>query len=339
MGAIDFYKLSDADKRTIFTTTGEKEGLPAYAIEKDWWVVQTIRIIFQMEVGKQLLFKGGTSLSKAWGLINRFSEDIDLALNREFLGFKPGLISKTQVRKLRTASFGYITDVFYEDLKAAFGEAGFDNVTFDYENLGDGDQDPVSILVQYPALIDHPESIKPRVKVEIGSRSLKDPYSDRSFKSIVSNQFQDKAYADTKITIPCINPERTYLEKLFLLHEEFQKPEEKIRVDRLSRHLYDLYKISQSEYKKSAQDPALISDIIEHRERFNGMKGVDYKTHYPPNLNPIPPDKYIDAWKADYKKMQNEMIPGESPTFEELIAKVKDDVSEFNDLKFKEKDE
>ncbi|MFK7808179.1 MAG: nucleotidyl transferase AbiEii/AbiGii toxin family protein [Saprospiraceae bacterium] len=339
MGAIDFHKLSDADKRTIFTTTGEKEGLPAYAIEKDWWVVQTIRIIFQMEVGKQLLFKGGTSLSKAWGLINRFSEDIDLALNREFLGFKTGLISKTQVRKLRTASFEYITNAFYEDLKAAFEEAGFDNVTFDYENLGDGDQDPVSILVQYPALIDHPEYIKPRVKVEIGSRSLKDPYSDRSFKSIVSNQFSDKAYADTEITIPCINPERTYLEKLFLLHEEFQKPEEKIRVDRLSRHLYDLYKISQSEYKKTAQDPALISDIIEHRERFNGMKGVDYKTHYPPNLNPIPPAKYIDAWKADYKKMQNEMIPGESPTFEELIAKVKDDVSEFNDLKFEEKDE
>ena len=337
MGAIDFYKLSDADKRTIFTTTGEKEGLPAYAIEKDWWVVQTIRIIFQMEVGKQLLFKGGTSLSKAWGLIDRFSEDIDLALNREFLGFKPGLISKTQVRKLRTASFGYITDAFYEDLKSAFEEAGFDNVTFDYENLGDDDQDPVSILVQYHALIDHPVYIKPRVKVEIGSRSLKDPYSDRSFKSIVSKQFQDKAYADTEITIPCINPERTYLEKLFLLHEEFQKPEEKIRVDRLSRHLYDLYKISQSEFKKAAQDPVLISDIIKHRERFNGLKGVDYKTHYPPNLNPIPPDKYIDAWKADYKKMQNEMIPSESPTFEELIAKVKDDVSEFNDLKFEEK--
>lgn len=336
MAAIDFYKLSDADKRTIFTTAGEKEGLPAYAIEKDWWVVQTLRIIYKMEVGKHLLFKGGTSLSKAWGLINRFSEDIDLALNRKFLGFETGLISKTQVRKLRSASFGYITNEFYEDLKSAYTEAGFENVTFDYENLGDGDQDPVSILVQYPSLIDHPEYIKPRVKVEIGSRSLKDPYSDRSFKSIVSNQFKDKAYADTEITIPCINPERTYLEKLFLLHEEFQKLEKKIRVDRLSRHIYDLYKISQSEHKQPAQNQALISEIIAHRERFNGMKGVDYKTHFPPNLNPIPPNKYIDAWKADYKKMQEEMIPSDSPSFEELITRLKDDVSEFNDLKFDE---
>jgi len=333
MAAIDFYKLSDSDKRAIFTTASERKGLPAYAIEKDWWVVQTLRIVFKMEVGKNLLFKGGTSLSKAWGLINRFSEDIDLALNREFLGFETGLISKTQVRKLRTISFGYITVPFYEDLKTAFIKEGFDKVTFDYENLGDEDQDPVSILIQYPSLITHPEYIKPRVKVEIGSRSLKDPYSDRSFKSIVSNQFEDKIYSDTEITIPCINPERTYLEKLFLLHEEFQKPEGKIRVDRLSRHLYDLYKISQSKYKKSAQDSSLINEIITHRERFNGMKGVDYKTHFPPNLNPIPPDMYIDAWKADYKKMQEEMIPGDSPSFEELIAKVKKDVSEFNDLK------
>ncbi len=120
MGVIDFHKLSDDDKRTVFTTASEREGLPAYAVEKDWWVVQTLRIIFQMEVGKHLLFKGGTSLSKAWGLINRFSENIDLALNREFLGFETGLISKAQVQKLRKASFGYITDAFYEDLKTVF---------------------------------------------------------------------------------------------------------------------------------------------------------------------------------------------------------------------------
>jgi len=335
MAAIDFYHLKDDEKITIFETAGERKGFPAYAIEKDWWVVQTLRTIFQMEVGVHLLFKGGTSLSKAWGLIDRFSEDIDLALNREFLGFDSGLISKTQVRKLRTASFGYITEAFCDDLKNALHGAGFKALTFEYENLGDGDQDPVSILVQYPAIIDHPDYIKPRVKVEIGSRSLKDPYSDRSFKSIVSEMFPDKSYADTEITIPCIHPERTYLEKLFLLHEEFQKPEEKIRVDRLSRHLYDLYQISHSEYREKANDHKLISNIIAHRERFNGMKGVDYKSHFPPNLNPIPPDKYIDAWKADYKKMQEEMIPRVSPSFDELIAKAEEVVKGFNDLKIK----
>ena len=329
---IDFYKFSAQDKRIVFTTAGERVGLPAYAVEKDWWVVQTLRTIFQMEVGQHLLFKGGTSLSKAWGLINRFSEDIDLALNREFLGFNSGLISKSQVSKLRTASFGYLTDHFTKDLKSAFQKAGIDALTFDYENLGDGDQDPVSILVQYPAIIEHPDYIEPRVKVEIGSRSLKDPYTDRSFRSIVSDEFSDQPYSADNITIPCINPERTYLEKMFLLHEEFQKPEGKIRVDRLSRHLYDLHQISISEHKEKVHDSKLISNIIAHRARFNGVKGVDYSSHYPPNLNPIPPKKYIKDWKADYKKMQEEMIPGDCPSFEDLIDKIKEEMKEFNNL-------
>lgn len=333
MAAINFYKLSDEDKRTVYNQTGERAGLPAYAIEKDWWVVQVLKVIFEMEVGEHLLFKGGTSLSKAWGLIDRFSEDIDLALNREYLGFDSGLISKNQVRKLRVASFQYITEIFEEDLKKALLSAGYETLTLSYENLGDGDQDPVSILVQYPAIIEHPPYIKPRIKVEIGSRSLKDPYSDRSFRTILGSVFSDKSYADEHVTITCINPERTYLEKLFLLHEEFQKPEEKIRVARLSRHLYDLYQISNSDYKYKAYDPQLISSIISHRERFSGMKGVDYNSHYPPNLDPIPPEKYIEDWKVDYREMQDQMIPGESPSFEDIIERVREDVKEFNELK------
>ncbi len=345
MPAIDFYKLSPKDKKTVFATTGERVGLPAYAVEKDWWVVQTLRTIFKMKVGQHMLFKGGTSLSKAWGLINRFSEDIDLALNREYLQFDSGIISKSQVAKLRTKSFDYITEEFKPELEQALHTAGFEALTFDYEDLGDGDQDPVSILVQYPTIIEHPEYINPRVKVEIGSRSLRDPYTDRSFRSIISDEFSDQPYSDDDITIPCINPERTYLEKMFLLHEEFQKPKEKIRVDRLSRYLYDLHQISNSQYRDKTHDIQLISDIIAHRERFThiGKKEdgdkYDYKNNFPPNLNPIPPEKYINDWRADYKKMQEEMIPGDSPSFENLIRKIKEEVAAFNKLKIERKSE
>jgi len=336
MAAIDFYKLDPEEKQLIFITAGEKAGLPAYAIEKDWWVVQTLRIIFEMEIGEHLLFKGGTSLSKAWGLINRFSEDIDLALNREYLGFDSGLISKTQVRKLRTASFEYITKSFNQDLQKAFQKQGIEGLIFEYENLGDADQDSISILIHYPQVIEHPEYIQPRVKVEIGSRSLKDPYTDRLFTTMIAEEFPNKSYVDAQIKIPCINPERTYLEKLFLLHEEFQKPQEKIRVGRLSRHLYDIHQIGKSEHKKKTCDHKLIKDIVTHREHFNGMKGVDYSTHFPPNLNPIPPDKLIKDWKEDYKKMQEEMISGESPSFDDLIDSIKQEVEEYNALKIEE---
>ena len=114
MATKDFYTLKEAEKSEIFTATAQQKGLPNYAVEKDWWVVQTLDIIFQLEMAPHLLFKGGTSLSKAWNLIHRFSEDIDLALNREYLGFDSRPISKSQVKKLREKSFKFVTTEFYE---------------------------------------------------------------------------------------------------------------------------------------------------------------------------------------------------------------------------------
>ncbi|MCF1190103.1 nucleotidyl transferase AbiEii/AbiGii toxin family protein [Mangrovimonas sp. AS39] len=335
MAAQEFYKLKETEKVEVFTAVAQQKGLPVYAVEKDWWVVQTLDIIFsQLEVAEHLLFKGGTSLSKAWHLIQRFSEDIDLALNREYLGFDGGLISKSQVKKLREKSFEFVTSTFYEALQKAFTEKGYTDVTFDFENLGDGDQDPVSILIYYPAVTEHSEYVLPRVKVELGSRSLKDPFTNCDIVSFVGEQFPKQPFADTAINVPCVNPERTYLEKLFLLHEEFKKPNDKIRVERLSRHLYDISKIYNSEHKDKAYDQELIVSIIEHRERFNGMRGVDYATLYPPNLNPIPPDDFIKAWEDDYKTMQTNMIPEDSPSFTDLLETVKKATQEYNALKF-----
>jgi len=84
LNSMKFFKLSEKDKLAAFQTVSNKSNLSSFAVEKDWWVVQTLSIIFEMEVAKHLVFKGGTSLSKAWNLIERFSEDIDLAIDRSF---------------------------------------------------------------------------------------------------------------------------------------------------------------------------------------------------------------------------------------------------------------
>ncbi|MFD2100127.1 nucleotidyl transferase AbiEii/AbiGii toxin family protein [Flagellimonas iocasae] len=334
MAAKDFYSLREGQKREVFTAISQKKGLPIYAVEKDWWVVQTLDIIFQLEMAQHLLFKGGTSLSKAWNIINRFSEDIDLALNREFLGFEGGLINKSQVKKLRKKSFEFVTTDFYEMLQIGFQDNGYDKVKFDFENLEGDDQDPVSILIYYPAVTDHSEYVLPRVKVELGGRSLKDPFTNCEIASFVGEEFSNQSFADTPITIPCVNPERTFLEKLFLLHEEFQRPEEKIRVERLSRHLYDVAKIYKSEHIGKAYNQELIMSIIRHRERFNSMKGVDYNTHYPPTLNPIPPEQLLGLWEADYNTMQTNMIPEDSPDFSDLLLIIKAAAETYNVLTF-----
>jgi hypothetical protein len=127
MTAIQFHQLKKADKLRIFTEVTRKVPLPLAAIEKDWWVVQTLGMVFQMEASPFLVFKGGTSLSKAWGLIERLSEDIDLTLDREFLGYS-GTISRTQVGKLRDASFKYISETFLPELKDLFFKNGINDI-------------------------------------------------------------------------------------------------------------------------------------------------------------------------------------------------------------------
>lgn len=175
----------------------------------------------------------------------------------------------------------------------------------------------------------------PRVKIELGSRSLKEPFTFRNIVSLVGEVFSNFSFADKPFEIPCVNPERTMLEKLFLLHEEFKKPKDKIRVDRLSRHLYDILKIYNSEHKDKVFNKDLIISIIEHRARFNAMRGIDYETLFPPNLDPIPPEDLIKDWKNDYKIMQTNMIHEESPDFDDVLKIIKQVSDKYNNLKLK----
>ena len=216
----EWLKLHDETKKNIFTEIASKTGLPAVAVEKDWWVVKTLEVVFNTEIGEHTVFKGGTSLSKAWGLIDRFSEDIDLTLDRKFVGFDKEMTG-SQVKKLRQHSFSYISEKYYSLLQKAFKEFGLKDVKLELTEPKSNDQDPLIIEVNYPAIIEKSEYIKSRVLIEIGSRSLKEPYTVMKFNTLVGEQFKDKPFADSAIDIPTVNPERTFLEKIFLLHEEF----------------------------------------------------------------------------------------------------------------------
>lgn len=289
-----------------------------------------------MDVGKHMVFKGGTSLSKAWKLIERFSEDVDLGLNWEFFGF-PAEITRNQIKtKLRKTSNVYLSNDFRESLQQAFYDKGFKDVEVVKAEEGYPDQDPVKIAVQYQQVTEESTYIEPKVMLEIGSRSMREPFSNREFCSFVGEAFQDRSFADANILVPCVNPERTFLEKLFLLHEEFQRPAEKIRVHRLSRHLYDIQKIAQTRFAgKAIEDKALYRAIVYHRKKFSRIGSVEYKKHFPPYLNPVPPENLLEAWEKDYKKMQSEMIyENDSLPFSELLAELRRLVSRINEQKF-----
>jgi predicted nucleotidyltransferase component of viral defense system len=313
-------KLSD--KLSIFKEVADSLGLPATAVEKDWWVTQTLQLIFTTEIAPHTVFKGGTSLSKAWGLIDRFSEDIDLALDRKFLGFGDEM-NPSQVKKLREHSFTYISKKIYPILQTTFQDAGFSEVSLQLRETTSNDQDPLIIEVNYPGITGTSVYIQPRVLIEIGSRSLIEPFTEKEFGSLVGEHFKGRVFADGNISIPTVNPERTFLEKIFLLHEEFQKPAEKIKVDRLSRHLYDIEKMMDTQFaEKALSDKHLYQQIVEHRRTITPLRGIDYALHSPDKINPLPPGNLMDAWRKDYEQMQQSMIYRESLPFDKLLQRI-----------------
>ncbi len=319
----EWFQLPDETKIRLFAETSRQIGLPSSsAAEKDWWVVHTLSVIFSMDCANALIFKGGTSLSKGWNVIQRFSEDIDLALDREFLGFS-GELTKGDIKKLRRKSFQFISEVFTEELKNKFTELGFKDVTVKPREVENHDQDPLIIEIYYNKLTETDTYLKPGVLVEIGSRSLKEPFTQRTFGTFISEIYKTNPFTDNPITIPVVNPERTFLEKIFLLHEEFQKPIDKIRVERLSRHLYDIEKLSQTEYAEIAlQNTELYNTIVKHRSKFTAISGIDYAKHNPANIKFIPPDTIIKKWEDDYNQMKDSMIYGQKLDFDELINRL-----------------
>lgn len=329
-----FFSVPDKDKVDILRDAGERLNLPAYAVEKDWWVVKTLAILFETELAKQMVFKGGTSLSKAWNLIERFSEDIDLALDRSFFGFE-GELKKKERTKLRKASNTYISEKLFPEMEKRFQDKDL-KVELQMEEFESSDQDPVIVLVKYPYVIESPGYVIPWVKIEIGCRSLIEPYSIRTISSFVDETYPEAVFAEKPIQIPVVDPERTLLEKIFLLHEEFQRTSDVMRVDRMSRHLYDIYKLSTTRHAANAlENRELYAEIVKHRQSFTKLGGVDYKMHNPQTVNPIPPADLMEEWKRDYLTMQEQMIYASSPEFDEMIAGISKYIKRINQLGWK----
>lgn len=327
MAKIDFYKIEKAEKEAIFNAIATEKGMTPFAVEKDWWVSRTLEIIFQMPIAQHLVFKGGTSLSKAWKMIHRFSEDIDLAIDKEFFEGYKGDISKTQIGKLRKVAGEYTTGILFEEIKGAFLQKGFSELQFKIIETEESDQDPRILEIYYPNIIaSASQYLIPRVQIEVSCRSLREPFTNKAFGSLVDEVYADKDFAEHLFEVPTVNAERTFLEKLFLLHEEFHRPIDKMRVDRLSRHLYDIYHLTKSGVSINAvNDKELYETIVAHRYKFSRVGGVDYNLHNPKTLNPIPIAEKIDEWKTDYSKMMEDMIYEENkPSFEYLINNLND---------------
>ena len=318
--------LSKNERLEIFQEAHNTLGFSQVIIEKDWWVTAVLRALFSLPYAENLSFKGGTSLSKCYNLIERFSEDIDIAVNRDFLGYS-GAISKAQIgSRLRRAACSFVRDRLQVDLKNQLKTNGLNLADFSVKvNITPiTTTDPEIIEVEYQSLFDDIPYVKRKVIVEVSGRSMREPLQSVKLQSMIDEVFSDEDFTEKPFEINVVVPERTFWEKICLLHEEFAKPQELIRTERMSRHTYDLEKMMNTPIVENAlKDKDLYNSIVEHRRIFIGLKGFDYNTLVPKTIQIIPPDSVITQWQEDYDTMQRTMIYGESLSFNKLIEKIK----------------
>jgi hypothetical protein len=324
---VEWLSLSDEDRLISIQQAATKAGVSTKVIEKDWWVTLVLKALFQSEFAPHLSFKGGTSLSKGWNLIDRFSEDIDLAIERSFLGFEEDL-SKNAVKKLKRVACDFTSTALKAALENELANLGVPNgtvkVTADEVNPIIPDTDPQTLRIAYRSLLDPVPYIDDRVKVEVSARSLNEPAVERQIMSLLGQYMPGFPWSGEPFPVATVEPKRTFLEKIFLLHEEFLRPLDKIVYERMSRHLYDLERMMDTEHAEAAlADRTYYDAIVEHRRNLIFKAGVDYDTHQPTTLNFIPPDGILKSFEQDYAKMRAEMIYDEnSKDFEMIIARL-----------------
>ena len=176
--------------------------------------------------------------------------------------------------------------------------------------------------------------ILPKVKVEVSGRSMSEPVKEIALNSMIDQIYPEASFAEQKFMVRAVLPERTFLEKVFLLHEEFAKPKDLIRVERMSRHMYDIGQMMKTPIAERAiNDKDLYRQVVEHRRTFIGLRGFDYDTLYPATLNIVPPASIIEQWKIDYENMRLHMIYGESEPFDMLVENLTKLNAKINQIK------
>ncbi len=325
----EFYALPEARRQIIFQEAGTRLGLPASSIEKDWWVTRVLESLFSsQEIAPLVTFKGGTSLSKAFNLIRRFSEDIDLVIDRKSLAIledqdpesaPSGRKRKLGVKQVKHSCAEYIKDRILPMLRADFDLHGLSDATrIEVDPL---DSEQHTVLVQYKSLFTSGAGryTRPAVKVELEARSEDEPSLQREIQSIAAQEFSDASWAHA-VSVRTLDPARTFIEKACLLHEENMRPPDKNIKVAMSRHIYDLHLMMDSDFgKRACTDRPLLDRILKNRRIYFEYTWLNYEKFGPGYFKFVPPADRIGFWRDDYRSLCENMVFGGAPEFSDLM--------------------
>jgi hypothetical protein len=338
-GFSEFLKAKPQDRRDVFLGAAARLGTPEQNVEKDFWVTWTLDVLFNgLPAGHpRLLFKGGTSLSKAYGLIARFSEDIDITVFREDLGQAasvPELESmsrkKRQARldEIKDACRDYIqntlaqqlTEVVRDTLAESKIEASDTSVVIDSE-----DPDRQSLLFRYPAVtVGDDEYVRPAVKIESGAKSALDPHEDLSIVPYIGGDLPRLALRADHVTT--VIAARTFWDKIVILHgiKNWFVSRGVLRGQgqRVSRHYYDVHRIFRSELGvRAVADRTLGADCVAHARMFFNSPDLGLDRAAPGTFSLTATEAMVEDLRRDYLRMAG-MIIGAPPGFDEVMASV-----------------
>lgn len=328
-----FARLPASERRLACLATAEAKHLQAASVDKDFWVCWTLRALFNLpDVGKRITFKGGTSLSKAWSLIDRFSEDIDLVVDKDTLGFAgdaaPDQTTGSNERRRRLDRLmaacrdwvqNDLQSALNADISARLGTREHWKLEVD-PDMADGQ----CLLFHYPGAFPAAEAgyVRPVVKIELGARSDVWPADARPITSYIA-EVLPQAIPDATCAVTALAPERTFWEKAMLLHEETFRPADKPRKERMARHYYDLWcLITRGVAERAMVDRELFERVAAHRGIFFKLGWVDYSTLRPGTLRLSPPPEHREHWRKDYEEMAIAMFYRERPSFDEILRVV-----------------
>ncbi len=338
-GFLEVLRAPAEERRDLFLGAARRLGTPEQNIEKDFWVCWMLDALFNgLEEGRpRLLFKGGTSLSKAYALISRFSEDIDITVFRDDLG-QPASLSDLEALsgKKRRARLDAIKRACQEFIRRDLysGLAKLIEETMRHASidpylarliLDEEDPDRQSLLFGYPSATAHQEGyVRPAVKIEAGAKSALVPHQTVTIKPFVAEEIPGLSLTVTNITT--VVPERTFWDKVVMLHGLRRWYEKRAVIrhqgERVSRHYYDVHCMMQSETAERAlSNPDLALDCARHARMFFGSPDLDLATARPGSFALTPSEAMTRDLRRDYERMTG-MIIGPAPGFESVIESI-----------------
>jgi len=322
-------RLASAERRELFAETAARKGMTPAIVEKDFWVCWTLgRLFAQPDLSRLLMFKGGTSLSKVFNLIERFSEDIDLILDwRVVVGEDDPLAARSHNKQdaLNKTIDAKAVDYIGGELLAMISRA-VDPVCR-CELAAD---DLHALNVQYPAAFSD-AYLRPEVRLEIGPLAAWMPYDSYRIRPYAAEAFP-QLFKQADCAVQAIRAERTFWEKATILHHEAHRPEDNPQPLRYSRHYYDLAMMANSPVKDTAlADLGLLADVVAFKQRFYPRGWAHYELATPGTFRLVPSGHVLAAIEKDYAQMRN-MIFGRYPGFDEIMETLRTLEADINAL-------